>query len=185
MNILLSLIFNYGCGGRHTIHIYFFHKIFLNQIFFSSIKTYTRISRYRFIYFLLVYNVTIQKNPFIPYVPLCIKLNRTSIVKLSFKEDKNNSGRSHKVEIIKNIMLFCKDDYTITPSVRESDMTNQLYLKSSRCISFFVADNQTNSTRQKDNLVKIMEVENPVESGLCYPRVPVESFERSSTGTSC
>jgi hypothetical protein len=112
-------------------------------------------------------------------------LKKTSIDKLSFEKDKNKSVRSHKREIIENILQFCKVGCMMTPSGRDSGMAIQYYLRSCGYISLFTLGDQPNSTRQKDNLVKIMEVENPVESGLCYPRVPVESFERSSTGTSC
>jgi hypothetical protein len=116
---------------------------------------------------------------------LCITLNRTSIDKLSFEKDNNKSARSHKGEVIKNILQFCKVGCMMTHSDRHSGMANQYYLRSCGYISLFIVDNQPNSTRQKDSLVKIIDVENTVASGLGYSMVPVESFERSSTGTSC
>ena len=81
-----------------------------------------------------------------------------SIIKLSFEKDKNKSVRSHKGEIIKNNLQFCKLGCMITPSVRDSDMANQNYLKACGYISLSIVENQPRSTRQKDNLVKIIEV---------------------------
>ena len=89
---------------------------------------------------------------------LCITLNRTSIDKLSFEKDKNKSVRSHKAEILKNILQFCKVGCMMTPSEKDSGMANQHYLRSCGYISLFTLGDQPNNTRQKDNLVKIIEV---------------------------
>jgi hypothetical protein len=94
--------------------------------------------------------------------------------------------RSHKGEIIKNILQFCKVGYMVTPSFRDNEMANQRYLKSCEYVSLFILDNQPNCTRQKNNLVKIIEVGNTLKHfSFDTKEVPVESFVGSSTGTSC
>lgn len=99
------------------------------------------------------------------------------MVRLSFKEDQNISVRSHKGEIVKNILQFSKVGCMMTPSARDTDMTNQNYLRSCEYISLFILDNQPNSTRQKDNLVKIIEVGYTLKHlGFVTKEVPVESF---------
>ena len=165
--------------GGTTPHTYLYlpYDIFFELIFYCLTKTYSRISGYRFLYLLRVYNVTHLRNPFIPYVSVYITLINNSIIKLSFKEDKKKSVRSHKGEIIKNNLQFCKLGYMITPSVRDSDMANQHYLRSCGYISLFIVENQPNCTRQKDNLVKIKVVGNTLEHwGFVTKEVPVESF---------
>jgi hypothetical protein len=101
-------------------------------------------------------------------------LKNNSIIKLSFEKDKNKSVRSHKGEIIKNNLQFCKVGYMITPSVKDSDMANQHYLRSGGSISLFIIENQPNSTTQKDNLVRIIEVGYTLKyRGFVRKEVPV------------
>ncbi len=100
-----------------------------------------------------------------------------SIIKLSIEKDKNKLIRSHRGEIIKNNLQFCKVGYMITPSVRDSDMANQHYLRSCGYISLFTVENQLNNTRQKDNLVKTIDVGYTLKHwGFVTKEVPVESF---------
>ena len=74
----------------------------------------------------------------------------------------------------------------MTPSIRDDDMAYQHYLKSCEYISLFTLGDQPNSTRQKDNLVKIIVVGKTLNDwGFVTKEVPVESFVGSSTGTSC
>jgi hypothetical protein len=112
-------------------------------------------------------------------------LKNNSIIKLSFEKDKNKSVHSHKREILKNNLQFCKVRYMITPSVKDSDMTNRHFARSCEYISLFIVENQLNSTGQKDNLVNHKSRIYSEALGLCNQMAPVESFEGSSTGTSC
>ena len=104
-------------------------------------------------------------------------MKKTSIDKLSFEKDKNKSVRSHKREIIKNNLQFYKIGYMITSSVIDTNKANLNYLGSCKYISLFNVENQTNSTRQRDNLGKIIEAGYSLKHwGFVTKEIPVESF---------